>query len=244
LAVKNAKAAVWWLSVDNFLLRKNTGKIRDEIRYWKEVRKGLRPWQGVRALKSINKFSQSHYSSEYLLSKGIAATDWFEPINERFLRPEIDAGPYGRRDEILFNPLKGEVITRKLIDRFPEFKFVPLKGFNKEQLTERFQNAKIYIDFGHHPGRDRIPREAAAHGCCILTGMLGSAENSIDIPIANNYKLDSERKDFLINFERIVMSIFSDFTHHYLQFESYRNRIKGEPETFKSQLASYFLAAH
>ena len=29
-------------------------------------------------------------------------------------------------------------------------------------LRDLFGSSKLYIDFGEHPGRDRIPREAAA----------------------------------------------------------------------------------
>jgi len=44
---------------------------------------------------------------------------------------------------------------------------------------------KLYVDFGKHPGKDRMPREAAVHGCCIITGRRGAAGNPFDIPIPN-----------------------------------------------------------
>lgn len=240
LAVQHAKAAMWWLSLDNFLERRHVNRVRDFVRYWKGVIKGRRPRLGVVALKDIIHFSQSHYSGEYLASKGIAFTNFFEPINERFLDPQLDPGVSGRVDEILYNPSKGKKLTSQLIARYPQYKFTPLKGFSREDLSKKFATAKIYIDFGHHPGRDRLPREAAMHGCCVVTGQLGAAQNSVDIPIADSYKLDSFAPDFERQFGALVNDIFEHFEVHHARFASYRARIMSEPQTFQSQIAAYF----
>ena len=133
----------------------------------------------------------------------------FEPINARFLTGDLDPIDVGRVDEILFNPNKGKAITKRLMEKFPDWKFTPLKGFNREQLSQKFSTAKVYIDFGHHPGRDRLPREAAMHGCCVVTGLLGSAGNAVDIPIDSDYKLNSEADDFEIKFELLISNIFN-----------------------------------
>jgi len=39
---------------------------------------------------------------------------------------------------------------------------------------------QVYIDFGHHPGQDRLPREAVQCGCVVITGKRGSG-NQINI---------------------------------------------------------------
>lgn len=241
LQVQHAKAAIWWLSLDNFLERRHLSKIRDSIRYLKGVIRGRRPLKGVSALKTILHFSQSHYSSQYLTEKGLNVVEFFEPINARFLTGNLDPAENGRVDEILYNPSKGKAVTKKLMERFPHWKFTPLKGFTREQLSRKFSTAKVYIDFGHHPGRDRLPREAAMHGCCVVTGLLGSARNSIDIPINFEYKLDSDASNFEGKFEFLIGNIFSDFKEHHQRFDSYRGRIMGESEVFKSQVAAFFL---
>jgi hypothetical protein len=176
-----------------------------------------------------------------LTEKGLNVVEFFEPINARFLTGNLDPAENGRVDEILYNPSKGKAVTKKLMERFPHWKFTPLKGFTREQLSKKFATAKVYIDFGHHPGRDRLPREAAMHGCCVVTGLLGSARNSVDIPINSEYKLDSDAGNFEGKFEFLIANIFSDFKEHHLRFESYRGRIMGESEVFKSQVAAFFL---
>ena len=55
-----------------------------------------------------------------------------------------------------------------------QVKFIPLRGLSREQLNDLFFKAKIYIDFGKFPGKDRLFREAALNNCCILTGKFGA----------------------------------------------------------------------
>jgi hypothetical protein len=241
LKVQHAKAAIWWLSLDNFLERRHLSKIRDKIRYWKGILRGRRPLNGVSSLKNIIHFSQSHYSSIYLVENGLNVVEFFEPINARFLTGNLDPEDKDRVNEILFNPSKGIRVTQKLMARFPHWTFTPLKGFNREQLSQKFQTAKVYIDFGHHPGRDRLPREAAMHGCCVVTGLLGSAGNLVDIPISSEYKLDSDAENFEKNFEILIQDVFSNFKIHHNRFDAYRARILSEPEVFKLQIANFFL---
>ncbi|QWD80066.1 hypothetical protein ICV01_01740 [Polynucleobacter sp. MWH-Spelu-300-X4] len=240
LSVTHAKAAIWWLSLDNFLERRHISPLRDKIRYLKRVIKGQRPLAGVKALKNLIHFSQSDYSGKYLESKGLKVVPFYEPINEQFLTDGINPGFSGRVDEILYNPVKGKKVTELLMRAFPEIKFTALKGFNRIQLSEKLSTAKLYIDFGHHPGRDRMPREAAMHGCCVITGKLGAAQNNIDLPIQPKYKLDSSKSDFVEQFGLLVKDVFNDFPKHYLAFDHYRSLIKGEPQRFREQLKQYF----
>lgn len=241
LSVKHAQAAIWWLSLDNFLERRHINPLRDKIRYLKRVLRGQRPLAGVKALKHLIHFSQSDYSGKYLESKGLKVTPFYEPINEQFLKDKFNPSANCRVDEILYNPVKGKKITDALIKAFPDINFTALKGFNREQLTEKLFTAKIYIDFGHHPGRDRMPREAAMHGCCVVTGVLGAAQNDIDLPIQSKYKLDSSGDTFIDKFGCLIKDIFADFPKHSSAFDDYRDSIKNEPQRFKDQLRNYFL---
>jgi hypothetical protein len=242
IKVKHAQAAIWWLSLDNFLERRHISKVRDSIRYWKGVLRGRRPLLGLSALKNIVHFSQSHYSTSHLIESGLDIVEFFEPINARFLTGDLDPAEGLRVNEILFNPNKGQLVTKRLTQKFPNWKFTPLKGFTREQLSQKFSTAKIYIDFGHHPGRDRLPREAAMHGCCVVTGLLGSAANSVDIPIPLDYKLNSNAKSFETDFSLLASSIFEDFKSHHDKFNAYRDRILNEPMVFKSQVFNFFHA--
>ena len=57
------------------------------------------------------------------------------------------------------------------------------------EVTELLMKSKIYIDFGHHPGMDRLPREAALAGCIVVTNKEGAANFRSDVPIGEEWKV-------------------------------------------------------
>ena len=50
------------------------------------------------------------------------------------------------------------------------------------------------MDFGFHPGQDRLPREAAILKNCIITNKEGSAAIFQDVPIADEFKFNERKK--------------------------------------------------
>ena len=241
LKVKNAKAGLWWLSLENFLERRHIWSFHDHFRYFKRVLQGRRPWGGAKNLKSLLHFSQTEHSTKYLKSCGIDPIPLIDSINEDFLTNQYLDQIDHKKNIILYNPTKGWKVTQQLIAKYPEYKFTPLKGLNRDQLSEKFYSAKLYIDFGHHPGRDRMPREAAMHGCCLITGVLGSAGNEIDLPILPQYKLNSHSPQFIEDFGEISKNIMDEFPKHFAIFDTYRKWLQNEPKIFKQQIADYFL---
>ncbi len=241
MSVKNAQASVWWLSLDNFLERRHISPLRDKIRYFKKVLKGQRPMNGVASFGKLIHFAQSFYAKEYLESKGLSVIPFYEPIADQFLQDGLDPGIQERENEILYNPVKGKKITELLIKNFPEYTFTPLRGFDRAGLTKKFQTAKLYIDFGHFPGRERLPRESAMHGCCLITGRLGSAGNQVDLPIDLKYKLDIHDPKFVEQFDELSQDILNNFEHHYQVFASYRDHVKSQPIRYKNQLREFFI---
>ncbi|WFP48819.1 hypothetical protein PL263_11955 [Methylomonas sp. EFPC3] len=239
--VRHAKAAIWWLSLENFLERRHIWPLHDKVRYIKRVFQGRRPLRGAKSLKHMIHFSQTQHATEYLNQCGIEPIPLIDSINEDFLNDNHLAYASTKRDIILYNPNKGKKVTDKLIAANPQWQFVPLKGLDREQLSQQLYAAKLYIDFGHHPGRDRMPREAAMHGCCLITGVLGSAGNDVDLPIPRRYKLDSSEAGFVAEFSKLAADILADFTTHNRNFDSYRAYLKSEPNIFRKQIADYFL---
>ena len=241
LKVKHAQAALWWLSLENFLERRHVSPLYDKLRYMKRVIQGRRPWGGARALKTLLHLSQTEHSSQYLRSCGIEPIPLIDSINEDFLTDRYLDRIDHKQNIILYNPTKGWRVTQRLIQALPQWKFEPLRGLNRKQLSEKLYNAKLYIDFGHHPGRDRMPREAAMHGCCLITGRLGSAGNNIDLPIPNQYKLDSSAMDFQNQFANLASEVMNDFPRHFHAFDPYRKWLQDEPRIFKDQIRQFFI---
>ena len=92
--------------------------------------------------------------------------------------------------------------------------------------------SQLYIDFGHHPGKDRMPREAAIRNCMVMTSKLGSAGNDIDVGIPENYKFTSNDESL----EKISKSIhyaLDNYLNEIHKFEKYRETIRNEYNTMK-----------
>jgi hypothetical protein len=242
LKVQHAKAGLWWLSLENFLERRHIWPLHDRVRYFKRILQRRRPWGGAKNLKSLLHFSQTEHSTQYLKSCGIDPIPLIDSINEDFLTEKYLDQITHKQAIILYNPTKGWKVTKQLIEKYPQWKFLPLKGLNRDELSEKLYKAKLYIDFGHHPGRDRMPREAAMHGCCLITGKLGSAGNNVDLPIPQQYKFDSNSPHFVENFGELTEDVMENFPKHYEIFTTYRKWLQAEPGIFKQQISNYFLS--
>jgi len=234
--INYAKVAIWWLSVDNYygVLRNNF--LDDIFGFVKEFLKGrLR----ISEMQGYNHYAQSFYAKDFLSSKGINAVSLTDYLGQVHLdqNPSVD----GRVDSILFNPKKGVKTTQKLISNNPDINFVPLINMTSSEVSAALSKAKIYIDFGHHPGKDRFPREAAVAGCCVVTGRQGSANNDFDLVISKKYKLDEYSSSFLNDFRCLANNIFNNYESCFNDFSSYRERIKEEPKEFHEQVKRIFM---
>lgn len=247
---KHMKICCYWLSVDNYFLCSfpyispieifkhdvalGFKSLIYQLPYFLfKPRKFLKNRIGFSLFRrpELFHFAQSYYALDFLLKNGIfKVLPLFDPISFKFSEKNQK-----RRDLILYNPKKGWSFTKKLIKRFPEFHWVPLIGMNHAQMNDLMQTAKIYIDFGHHPGRDKIPREAVCAGLCIITGQLGSAKNNLDIPIPNTYKFDQHHFHYL-GFKGVVLEILLNFEANRRNFNEYLSMVRQSEDVFQKQV--------
>lgn len=222
---KNATTAIWWLSVDHFTQTKYYS-YRDYLRYLRLVIRRHRPFGGVNSLDKFLHFSKSYYDEEFLTKHSIKFKRLSGPISSNYINNTDNT--QSRMDVILFNPKKGVEVTHRLRASFPEYQFISLENMNTQELINAYATAKIYVDFGNHPGKERMPREAVTMGCCVITGILGSANNPFDIPIPAEYKINPSREDFLSVFQLCVGKIFTNYKIARLDFEKFKNEVLNE----------------
>ena len=137
------------------------------------------------------------------------------------LTNSLDLKNTKKENLVLYNPSKGYEITLKIKKLLPDIKFIELKGLSRNNLNKLFQKAKLYIDFGNHPGKDRLPREACINGCCIIVGKNGSASYFEDVPISDNYKFDNSD---LTGIKNRILDIFENYEERSLDFTFYRSK--------------------
>lgn len=236
-SLRRAKVAINWLSVDNYFQRKHVSAWRDFVKRYKSLAKSR---ASLFELRHCAHLAQSHYALSFLRSRKLPAAPLGDYLSPDHLQAALLAPNSPRSNTIVFNPQKGYKYSQQLMSACPELSFVPLQNMSRADVIRCLQTSKLYMDFGHHPGKDRAPREAAIHGCCIITGRQGSAAFHEDVPIPDIYKLDESDSGLIERFRRLAHSIISDVGQHVPQFEPYREAIRNEPATMRRQVAELF----
>ncbi|KAA0126159.1 hypothetical protein FY557_18790 [Chryseobacterium sp. SN22] len=241
-AIKNAKVYVWWLSVDNYKVNLNLDYLKDYgfKSFIYEIKKAL-TITPISKLKGYKHLVQSKYAKDFLSSYSVQSEYLSDYINTGFL----DVGPeINKSDIICYNPAKGKNVTKRIIDFYKNknsaIRFIPIVNMNQKQVAETLRSAKIYIDFGWHPGKDRIPREARLQNCIIITGKRGSARNEEDIRIPQKYKFDEKSPDFLKNIDLIITDVVNNFDENLNSQNYYKEIINKERSLFEKEVARFY----
>lgn len=253
--IKKAQIILWWLSVDNFFYQSTHFLSIYDYLNW-NVKFGLNlfmcriaalilKWRNpllvrsVRELKNLNVVNcyQSEYARLFLLTKGFSKLfKLSDYINSEFVKPNLTLK---REDIVLYNPKKGLKYTQSIIEAASFAKWIPLIGLTRQELLNTFNKSKLYIDFGNHPGKDRIPREAALNGCCVITGLKGSAKFFEDVSIPSKYKID-EKRTSVSDIAALIQEIIINYESHINDFAYYRNNILREEKEFEYQIKCLF----
>lgn len=212
---------LWWLSVDNAGM---TPELEKEIS----------------ADKDLIHMVQSYYADDYVRDvlevpdeRRLYLSDY---INNNFLNME-NRGK--REDIVLFNPRKGFDRTASIIKSSDHrIKWQAIAGLAPEQVPDLLRTAKVYIDFGNHPGKDRFPREAVACGCRIITGRKGSAANSRDIPIIDQLKIEDDADNGYILM--LIYALLEKYEENESLYSEYKKMINEEFHTFEADTMRVF----
>ncbi len=213
---KKAKCVIWWMSVDNYFTATKGSNL-------KELKEKIK----LHFVQSF--YAQDFVRKEFPDSKCVYLSDYINTEHGKFLFPAQYREKYA-----LFNPLKGYQKLKPLMEYSSWLKWQPLSGYGLEETIVLMQNAMIYVDFGNHPGKDRIPREAAVNGCCVITNREGSAAYHEDVPIPEEYKF-ADPGNCLEEIDHLLHDICDDFSTHQDRFAAYRDWIHGEKERFERE---------
>jgi hypothetical protein len=232
------KKIVWWLSVDNHFL--GLSGLKGRINSFLLRKMGSQNYLFFnKKIKLIDyHLVQSKYAENALRGYGIEnILHLGDYLHESFLDEETCLNK--KENIVAYNPKKGITFTQQLIKYAPHIQFVPIENMTREQVVALLQRAKVYIDFGFHPGKDRIPREAAYLECCVITNKRGSARYQEDVPIMQEFKFD-EKKSNLKQISNKIDDCFGDYDRNVSKFFSYKIEIKNQEREFECQMKSIF----
>lgn len=207
--IYRCKKAIWWLSVQH-----NWGKFQDF------------------GNENVHHYCQSYYAQHYLQ----ALNCYRSVMLNDFVCIDFSLNTLKKENIVCYNPAKGLDVTQEIIELNKNIDFVPIVGMTRLETIDLLSRSKVYIDFGNHPGRDRLPREAAILNNCIITNLVGSARYYGDIPIASCYKM--------ANIEAIGV-ILNDCLLRYqdriYDFEEYRRVILSQKQEMEMIIKRIFI---
>ena len=211
---------IWWLSVDNCLepiansyeTKKHPIELRrmvtlgDRLRLKKSavktflrslVYKSNTSRQAISNstfkldFNSVSHMAQSYYAQDFV-SKELGKP---APVVSDYIRREKIG--YAHRDTVhskkvvAYNFAKSHLLLSKTRKRLSaEIDFIPLVNMSSMQIRDQLIRSDLYLDLGHFPGRDRLPREAISMDCPVLLARRGAARYREDFQLEEEFRFD------------------------------------------------------
>jgi hypothetical protein len=250
-ALKRQPAHVfwWWLSVDHSQL------FRAE-RAWQSRKHGLskestgtllgarlaelarRPLV-MRDVKRLVHITQSHYAADFVRSRlGVPAAVVSDYVT---VQSTERVGRSGQRPAVSYSMGKGGVhaaflpeLVRQPVD------WIPITGMTSGEVRDALARSDIYVDLGHQPGKDRMPREAAKLGAIAVVARAGAGTNRLDFPLPAEHTVTMS-SDVSREAARVVTNLLSDLPHHRGLQEPYRRTLEVERDVFDQQVREVFI---
>jgi hypothetical protein len=124
---------------------------------------------------------QSEYAYLNLKRAGIQSMRLRDFLDDFWLEPRTSYR-VKHSNVVLTNGAKNKKIIEHIStdSKFSKYSFELLSGLSQSELESKLMSAFVYTDFGYHPGKDHLPREAAALGLPVILNTRGAAGNPID----------------------------------------------------------------
>lgn len=254
----NLKKYIWWLSIDKNTSQTSTNKIKDiikklfSIKTWKRIFSGYYSKEKIKDFKNNTPYDftsekddiihlcASHYAFDTIKQKSKNETHLLvEPISLYYLKK----GPYQKHDErkkqVLYNPVKSGAYVKELSRKRKDISFIPLTGYNQNELLELYRHSLLYVDFGPFPGAERMPKEACYNGCLIITGRNGASNYYEDVLLPDEDKFIVSKENINPVLDRID-AMLNDPDKYYQEEQPYFERISALEANFLKAIEELF----
>lgn len=203
VSFQRATIAMWWLSYTNACLF----NVLDD---------------NIKASGQAVHLFHSYYEYAMVRPHLAPSTKWFfltDYIHDDYLA--LDPASYldEKQDIVCFNGNKDKITAS--ICQAAGIPYISITNMSKDQVMQTLRKCKVYVDNGFHPGKDHMPREAAMHGCVVITNKCGSAAYAEDVPIEEKVSLETELYD-------LIPRVMSNYRSYFGKQESYREKIRNE----------------
>ena len=249
--VKLARRMCWWLSIDNSLTfmaermwQRNTAGLVDKAkegavpfaRMWKNrVNPGM-----LRKDRDVVHLVQSSYAWAFIATRLDVVPSL---LSDYTPNAEFQGTPESPRNRqlVTYNPAKGgHLIDAVRAQCPPSIEWRPIAGMTRSEVVATLQGCGIYLDLGHHPGKDRMPREAALSGALTVVARRGSGAFYADVPVPWEHKVTPGR-DEVPTAAAMLPRLIDNFDAEVAKQDTYRSAILNERSRFKSEVEDVFV---
>jgi hypothetical protein len=142
-------------------------------------------------LQSVSHIAQSFYAQDFLKREldesALVVSDYIRRDNEE----SLEVTNTNDKKTIAYNYAKSHLLLSRIRRRMSRtIEFVPLVNMNSIELQNQLMRSDLYLDLGHFPGRDRLPREAISLGCPVLLARRGAARFYDDYNLEEEFRFD------------------------------------------------------
>jgi hypothetical protein len=157
-----ARVLIWWLSVDNgfgVLSRVNLNHLRK-----RNVRHAAQSLYAKGLVEALD-LSFAGMLSDYTTDM----SDLAQPMDWQ-ARPMLAL--FNANHKVVHNV---DQIMAEIVADDARFECRKLANLSRQEIAELLARARVYVDLGTFPGKDRLPREAARMGCIPIVAPVGAA---------------------------------------------------------------------
>lgn len=250
-AFKNATPICWWLSIDysptffasRMSLRSSSGPVASFKETLIPRLAAIKNRVDVRDIKKsrIVHAVQSSYAWAFLFSQlNVVPSLLSDYTPSKEFMAGSDKQPRNHH-LVTYNPVKGgDIISevKKVCD--PAIEWRPIQGMTRPQVISTLNECGIYLDLGFHPGKDRMPREAALSGALTVVGRRGSGAFYADVPIPWEHKITPGTNE-VAEAAALLPRLIGDLPREIAKQDSYRTAILAEKSRFKREVMDIFV---
>lgn len=160
-----ARVILWWLSVDNAfasLARINLNHLRRE---------------------NVFHATQSDYALRMLDALGLKHAGHLSDYTpERFAggTPQEDRPPCVALNAGIKVVVDLAALEARLVAARPDVRVRRIAKMSRDEVLDTLRSARVFVDLGNFPGKDRLAREAALLGCAVIVADAGAGSTPED----------------------------------------------------------------
>lgn len=239
------KKIVWWLSVTNYQITFNEAKEKVKHKKFYGIKSYLNPKKyaplpTIAALKrkKILNLAHSHFSMDFLKTNQLETIGKISDYMSESFYSKI-ANHVKKEDFVLYNPKKNGEYLARVKALCPNLSWKALINMSPDEVAHWMNKSKLYVDFGYHPGQERMPREAILMSCCVITGSQGSAAYQDDVPLPEGFKFNEAVDSPEAVASQIALTL-NKFEDKIQLFSDYKQKILAEKENFDQAVNHVF----